>query len=313
MSRESSATLNYQLTNFAQGFMNDASAALELAERLAPTVPVAGGSGQYKQFDDLNSFQIYATERAMGGDAKRIEFAASDAYYNTKPNALEVTVDQEERERAGNSGGALAQQLLDQGKIKALLNSTLLSHVKKVTDFVIANTTAHASYGGWSNPDVDPIDQLDQVFDDLATATGGMGNLKLTLSLTAWRTIRNHPKTKARISSNQVLPLTREQLVASLAVPVDLGVYAITYNTAKLGQAATKARLISSHVFCHSSVASPSEYDPSPFKVFTMNRSKITSVRTYQPPSGRYDVHAVDWSEDLKQTSTVSMTRLALT
>jgi hypothetical protein len=311
MSRLSSATLNYQLTNFAQGFMNDASAALELAERLAPTVPVGGGSGQYKTFDDLNSFQIYATERALGGDANRIKFSAGDAYYNTKPQALEVTVDQEEREQAGDD--AFAQQLLDQGKIKALLNSTVLAHVKKVSDYVIANTTAHASFGVWSDPDVDPIDQIDQVFDDLSIACGGMGSLKLTLRQTAWRTIRNHPKTKARVSSNQSLPLTREQLVGCLAVPVDLGVYAITYNTAKLGQTVSKARLISAHVFCHASVDSPTPYDPSPFKVFTMGRNRVTGVRTYRPESGRYDVHAVDWSEDIKQTSTVSMTRIALT
>jgi hypothetical protein len=311
MSRTTSATLNYQLTNFAQGFMNDASAALELAERLAPTVTVPGGSGQYKTFHDLNSFQIYATTRALGGDANRIEFATDDAFYNTKPQALEVTVDQQEREQAGNE--ALAQQLLDQGKIKALLNSTMLAHVKKVTDYVIDNTTAESGIGEWSNPDIDPIEQLDQVFDDLATQTGGMLNLKLTMSLTSWRAIRNHPKVKARVNATQVIPLTREQLVSCLAVPVDLGVYAISYNTAKLGQSVTKARLVSNQVFCHASVASPTVYDPSPFKVFTMNRSRVTGVRTYQDQSGRYDVHAVDWSEDIKETSSVSMKRLAIT
>lgn len=312
MSRESSATLNYQLTHFAQGFMNDAMDAMQLAERLAPTVEVPGGNGQYKVFNDLNSFQIYATERALGGDANRIKFEASDAYYNTKPNALEVTVDQAEREQTGLDN-AIAQQLLDQGKVKALLNSTMLAHVKKVTDFVIANTTAHASFGEWSNEDIDPIDQLDQVFDDLATLTGGLLNLKLDLSLTAWRTIRNHPKVKARIAHNQSLPLTREQLVSSLAVPVDMNVHAISYNTAPLGKTISKARLATSHVFCHASVPSPTQYDPSPFKLFTMNRSRVTSVRTYQDQSDRYNVHAVDWSEDLKQTSTESMVRLAIT
>ena len=37
-----SATLNYQLTNYAQGLFNDIGDVMKLAERLAPTTPVPG-------------------------------------------------------------------------------------------------------------------------------------------------------------------------------------------------------------------------------------------------------------------------------
>lgn len=312
MSRETAATLNHQLTAFAQGHMNDLTASLELAERLAPTVPVPGGNGQYKQFNDANSFQLYETARAMGGDANRIKFDASDAYYNTKPQALEVTVDQEEREKAGLDN-ALAQQLLDEGKVKALLNSTSLSHVKKVVDAVLAAVAAEGGVGAWSNPDIDPIDQLDEQIDELSKQVGSTQFLRLTLDVTAWRTIRNHPKTKARVGNSQATPLTRQQLVDSLVIPVDLGIYSIVYNQAKLGQAQSKKRVLASEVLLHYSLPNPTQYDPSAFKVFTMDRSRVTSVRTWMHPSSRYDVHAVDWSEDIKQTSTLAMRRLSIT
>src|ERR1044071_2739927 len=126
MPRQTTATLNYQLTTFAQGHMNDTRRTMELAERLAPTVQVPGSSGQYKQFNDANSFQLYNTARALGGDPLRIEFAADDAFYNCKPQALEVTVDGEERRQAGEEN-SIAQQLLDEGKVKALLNGVSLS------------------------------------------------------------------------------------------------------------------------------------------------------------------------------------------
>ena len=59
-----SATLNYQLTAYAQGLWNDLVDVTKLAERLAPTTPVPGAAGQFKKFDDKNSFMPEATARA---------------------------------------------------------------------------------------------------------------------------------------------------------------------------------------------------------------------------------------------------------
>lgn len=315
MSRQSSATINYTLTSYAQGHMNDLAQTMRVAERLAPTVPVPGGTGQYKVFNDENSFDIYTTARALGGDANRIAFTADDASFNTKPNALEVTVDQEERDHAGSGGGdaALANQLLDEGKVRALLNATSLAHVKKVVDFVDAAITPEADLGVWTNPDIDPIEQMDQVVDQLATACGDVNGIKLTIDLTSWRVCRNHPKVKGRTSGVQVAGISLEQLRSMLAIPVDVEVHAISYNTAKLGQTKSKARIGAGRVFFTYSTPNPTQYDPSAFKVFTMNRNKVTAVRTWQHPSGRYDVHAIDWSEDLRETSTIGRRKIAVT
>lgn len=312
MSRQSAAALNYQLTAFAQGHMNDVSQTMELAERLAPTVQVPGSNGQYKQFNDLNSFQVYNTARAMGGDPTRIAFDAADQFYNCKPQALEVTVDSEERRQVGDDN-TIGQQLLDQGKIKALLNVNALSHVKKVVDTVVAALTPVDGVGKWSDPEIDPINQLDEQIDILATAVGNVAGIKLTMSLTAWRTIRNHPLVIKRCQGIQVGGISIEQLIGMLAVPVDAKAFAISYNAAGLGQAVNKRRLLTSTVLLTYSLPSPTQYDPSAFKSFTAGPGGITAVRSWTAPNGLYEGHFVDWSEDIKQTSTIAAKRIDLT
>lgn len=303
MPRAVTATLNYQLTNYAQGHMNDIRQTQELAERLAPTVQVPGTTGQFKKFDDINSFNIYDTTRVRGGDPTRIEFKATDGTFSCKPQALEVTVDQEDRRDAGEGATGLLNP--DELAVRALLNSQALSHTKKVVDAVTAALTAEDGVGNWSNNDIDPIDQLDSVIDTLATNCGDVGGIKLTLSLGAWRTLRNHPKSRSRCSGVQVGGITLDQLNSILAIPVDTKVFAISYNTKKLGQTASKSRLISSSVLLTYSVPSPSQYDPSAFKRFTAGVSGVMGVRSWASPNGLYEGHFVDWSEDIVQTSTI--------
>ena len=312
MSRSTSASLNYQLTAYAQGYMNDLGAALSLAERLAPTTPVPGTTGQYKIFNDKNSFQVYNTSRVLGGDPTRVEFSATDGTFNCKPQALEITIDQEERRQVGEDN-SVGNQLLDQGKIKALINLAALSHSNKVVAAVLAGLTAVADRGNWSNPDVDPIDQLDEQLDILTKEVGSVQNLKLDMDVTAWRTLRNHPKVKARTSGVQVGGITREQLAGLLMLPVDFQVSSIVKNTAALGQTPSKARVLASEVILHYSVPSATQYDPSAFKTFTAGMSSLTAVRSYMSTNGFYDGHIIDWSEDIVQTSATAARRISVT
>ena len=294
--------------------MNDLGDTLALAERLAPSTPVPGTTGQFKKFNDQNSFNVYDTARAMGGDPKRVEFAASDDTFSCKPQALEITIDKEERRQVGEESGAVGQQLLDEGKIKALINLTALSHVNKVVTAVLAAVTAVAARGNWSNPDIDPIDQIDEQLDALSLACGSAQNIKIDLDVAAWRALRAHPKVKARATGVQVGFITREQLAQMLLIPVDLKISSISKNTAGLGQTATKARVLASECLIHYAVPAPTQYDPSAFKTFTAGPgSSIMAVRSYMATNGFYDGHIVDWSEDIKQTSTIAMKRLSIT
>ena len=307
-----SASLNYQLTGYAQGLWNDLGDVIKLAERLAPTTSVPGSSGQFKKFDDKNSFKRPKTARALGGDPQLIAFAASDDTYACKPQALEVRVDLAEDQAAGNAGGDVQVQLLDQGKIRALINQQALGHVGDVVDAIIAGTTPTANIGNWDSPDIDPIDQLDQELLALSLNCGSTQNIKLTMDVASWNLLRNNPNVKKRSQFTQVQNITAAQMAELLIFPVDFMVANIVNDLAALGQPPSKSRIMSGTCLLHYSVPNATIYDPSAFKSFTVGAagSFIGNVRTYQAPNQLWRGHLVDWSRDIKQTSTLSMRRI---
>ena len=309
-----SATLNYQLTSYAQGLFNDLADVIKLAERLAPTTPVPGANGQFKKFDDKNSFMPEKTARALGGDPVVIAFSATDDYYNCKPQALEVRVDKEEDQAAGNAGGDVQQNLLDQGKIRALVNKVMLSHVIDVANAVVAGTTAQSGVGTWSDPNVDPIDQINQQLLGIAQDVGSTQNVNITMDLSVWNTIRTHPKVKARAlfgAGADVATISISQLNAALIFPCDIMPANVVYDQTRLNQTPSKARVLSGVCLIHYSLPGATIYDPSAFKTFTVGAAGfLGNVRTYIAPNQLWRGHLVDWSRDIHQTSTLSMRRL---
>lgn len=315
----SSATLNFQLTNYAAGVWNDISGVMSLAERLAPTCAVPGASGQYKDFSDKNSFRVYSTRRALGGEPNELRFEASDAFYNCTPQALQAKVDKAEDQQAGaiegNPNADLTRTLLDQGKIRALLNGTALSHVKDVVDTVLANTTPIANYGGWGVADIDPMDEINAALLAITQDCGSTQNIKITFDLGIWNGLRSHPKLKARLIGVQVEYVTIEQFKSLLIVPgVDVEVTNIIYDTAAFGQAAAKARVMAGTFLIHYSVPNATVYDPSAFKTFTVGpRALQNGVRSYYAPHMLWRAHLLDWSRDIKLTGSLCVKRIDVT
>ncbi|MFU8849294.1 MAG: hypothetical protein ACNA77_11335, partial [Opitutales bacterium] len=126
----SSSKFHVTLTNYARGLSQDLRSSL--ADFIAPEVIVPAATGQYKSFDDKNAFQILDTSRAVGGPARRLEFAASDPTYNCLPQALEIPIDDHERDEAGR-GDPLG---IEQAKTQTLVSSAVASHESKVFDAV---------------------------------------------------------------------------------------------------------------------------------------------------------------------------------
>lgn len=310
-----SATLNFQLTNYAAGVWNDISGVMSLAERLAPTTPVPGASGQFKDFSDKNSFKIYSTRRALGGDPNVIKFEAGDAFYNATPQALEARVDKAEDQQAGaidgNPNADLIRQLLDQGKIRALLNSVALSHAKDVVDFVLANTTPIAARGDWSNAELDPMDQINEALLALSLSVGSTKGVKITFDLGIWSQLRAHPKLKSRLIGVQVQYVSVEQFKSLLIFDCDVEITNIIYDTAALGQAASKKRVMAGTFLMHYSVPNATVYDPSAFKTFTVGPSALQNgVRSYQAANQLWRAHLLDWSRDIKLTGSLCVKRI---
>jgi len=309
-----SATLNYQLTAYAQGLWNDISEVIKLAERLAPTTPVPGAAGQFKKFDDKNSFLPEKTARSLGGDPVLIAFNATDDSYSCRPQVLEVRVDKEEDQAAGSEGGEVQVNLLDQGKIRALINKVALAHVLDVTSAVLTATAPGAITSQFSSPDIDPIDVINQQLLALAQNCGSTQNVKITMDLGVWNTLRTNPRVKARAlfgAGKDVSAISLEQLNSALIYPCDIMPANVVYDTTRQNQTSSKTRALAGVLLIHYSVPSATIYDPSAFKCFTVGSAGfLGNVRTYIAPNQLWRGHLVDWSRDIKQTSTLSMTRI---
>jgi hypothetical protein len=281
--------------------------ACALAEFVAPTVRVAAGVGQYKQYDAKNAFQTYDTARAVGATAKRIEFAANDPTFNCLPQALEIAIDDAEREAAGEQQGAL-----EEGKVRTLLSAATISHEDKVVT-VMKTLSAVSSRGQWSDTSVDPVAEIDEQIEGIVTATGMMPNA-LVFGLGAWRVFRNHPKVAAKQPGAAIIGVTENQAAALFINPgIAVRVGVLSKDTSKFGVGANKTNLVGAEVFMLIRSANPTAYDPGWMKTFSAGEGSVTAVRTYREERARSDILAIDWSEDIKITSSLAARRLTIT
>lgn len=301
-----SLQFNVTLTNYARGLAQDKASAL--AAFLAPEVVVGSAVGQFKSFSDKNAFQIYETARAIGGEATRIQFEADDPTYNCKPHALEIPIDQHERDGYGE-GDPLG---LERSKADVLVTSAILAHENRVVSKVKAAVAAEAGLGVYSAGANNPIEEIDGLIETIATATGQMPN-RLAIGLPAWKILRNHPKVLARFPGAQSVGVTMAQFASLLLNPaIEIRVGILSKDSAKPGKTASKSNLVGSELFVFSASQSPNQFDGSFAKTFRTRTGGVDTVRTYKTASGRADILAVDWTEDIQVTSTVSGKRITV-
>lgn len=305
MSLQSQASLRPTLTVFAQGNMQNR--AKTLADILAPTVRVPSTLGQYKRYSDKNTFVTPDTKRAIGGKATRIIMSSDDPTFNCQPHALEIAIDNAEREAAGpNISG------LEEGKMLTLLTQAALSHENAVV--AIAKTlSATAGKGQWSDKDADPVEELDEEIEAIATATGTMPT-NIVFGLGAWRVFRNHPNVKANAAMTSTRSINEQQAAAMFLNPnMSLDVGILSKDTTKFGGTASKVNIVGAEVFIFIRSANPTVYDPSWMKNFSAGDGGIASVRMYPAEDGRADILALDWSEDIQIVSSIAARRVSIT
>lgn len=304
MSKRSTAAMNPTLTNFAQGLAQDRTGSI--GDFLAPQVPVGASIGHYKQFNAKNQFVIYETARAIGGHANRIKFEATDPTYNAQPQALELPIDDAERDAAGED-----QLSLEQAKTDTLLTTGLIARENKILTVAKASLTAVSGKGVWSNAGNDPVAELDALIEAIAIATGIMPN-RIAFGIGAWRVFRNHPKVAARQPGAVVQGLKMEQAMSMLLNPSIQGkVGTLSKDTYKFGKDKDAVNIVGAEVFIYYASDTPSTFDPSFMKVFTSGVGGVYAVRMYREEPFS-DVMLLDWSEDVKVTSTASGRRLTI-
>jgi hypothetical protein len=307
MSSKSAATSNPVLTNYAQGLSQDRRSVL--AEFLAPTVVVPSTVGHFKKFDDKNLYQALTTGRAVGGAARRIEFDATDPTYNCKPQALEIAIDDSERDSAGASDPIL----LEQAKTAVLINTAVLSHENAVLTAIKAGLSAESGRGAWSNPDIDPIDQIDEQINTIAAATGLLPN-RIALGLGAWYILRKNPKIKARMGGVKVAGFGLQDFAACLLNPsIEARIGVLVKDTVKFPATKSTSNIVGDECFIFYANPTPSTYDPSFAKTFRGGTGSVDSVRTYRAETNRSDILAVDWSVDIQVVATAMAKRISVT
>ncbi len=304
MGLRAEASVNPTLTNYASGVLNDLQSAT--ADFLAPQVQVPATIGQYKAYDDKNAFQTHDTSRGVGGPARRIFMDVSEPTYNCLPQALEITIDDSERDAAGT----LNPLDLEQAKVKTLVQSSVLSHEKHVITTVNAAVAATGGVGVWSNDANDPVDEIDAQIEAIAKETGQMPNAIL-MGMTAWRRFRNNATAVAKQPGAALIGLNQGQASALLINPsTEIRLSTMAVDTTKQGKTRSNAFVNGDDVYIFVRSATPTIYDPSALKTFAGGRGGVSAVREYRDESSRSDVYAVDWSRDVKVTSAISIKRI---
>lgn len=301
MGKLGTSTFNETLKNYAFGVAQDVKTSL--ADFIAPRVPVGMGSGQFKKFNEKNAFQVYDTARAVGGPATRMEFSADDEYFNCAANALEATIDDQEREKAGD-----AQTALEEAKVRTLVINAALAREKKVFDLIKSGVSVASTWT--SSGDDDPIDLIDAEIEAIATATGLLPN-RMVIGLGAWRKIKNHAEVLKRQSGTSNKAVSLDVFAGMLLNPtIDIRVGVMAFDTAKMGKAANKQNVVGSEIFIFHGNDNPTQYDPGFAKTFSIGANSVEDVRMYREEKVRSDILAVDWSEDVKVISTLCAKRI---
>ena len=306
MGNLSTATYKETLKQYAYGVAQDVKSAL--ADFIAPRVPVGVGTGMFKKFNDKNAFQRYDTARAVGGPATRIVFASTDGNFNCEANALEVPIDDQEREKAGD-----AQSALEEAKTRTLVINASLAREKRVFDLVKANVAAAASKGAWSSSSsADPVDEIDEQIAAIANETGLMPN-RMVIGLGAWRILKNHANVLKRQTGVSNKGVSLEVLAGMLLNPaMDIRVGVMSADSAKMGKTASKSNVVGSEIFLFHGSDNPTQYDPGFAKTFSIGATSVEDVRMYRDEGCRSDIIAVDWSEDVQVVSTICAKRITV-
>jgi hypothetical protein len=272
---------------------------------MAPEVIVGSPIGKFKKFDDKNAFQAPDTSRALGGPARRLEFNGTDGDYNCQPQALEIGIDDAERENTGDTLG------LEQAKIKTVVNSAIRAFGKKVYDKAAAGLSAAAT-PAWSNPaSGNPISDLNTQIEAIVDATGEFPT-HIVMGVTAWRYFVQHDKVSDKFKSGVVTPQTVQAAGLLLAPGIEFVITPLVTDTAKPGVTKSTAQVYGANLFIMLSASAPSIYDPSFMKCFRTGMGGVESVRSYRDDRNRSDMYAVDWTEDIQVVSTASARRLTV-
>jgi hypothetical protein len=205
---------------------------------------------------------------------------------------------------------------MEKVKTRTLVSSAKVAHEHKVFTTAAASVPAvGGGVGAWGGEGstADPIAELDALIEELATQTGQMPN-RLAIGLPAWRRIRHNPAVLKRFPGAASVGVTLNQFASLLLNPqLDIRVGIMSADTTKPGKTRNVVNIVGSELYLFIAQAAPSVYDPSFMKTFRTRGGGVDIVRIYRAESNRSDILAVDWTEDIKVTSSICARRVTVT
>lgn len=305
---QDASTFNEPLTILAQGFM--AQRKDTLIDFVAPFVPTGTADGDYKYFDQDDPFQLYDTAIPEEGTSKTVHFNATTKQFNCNPHGLKIPLTDWERKKAGAKG----YEILRQGKLNTLLSTQLVNREHAGWAKIFAAVAAESGKGAWTGSagaSKDPIDEMDELIEKINNATGSMPTA-IVLGLTAWRILKNHPRIRTIVSGIEKRVALEDIRGALLNPEIDIRVGSMPYKPSKLGKGAAKKGIIGSDILIFHRSDSPSTDDMSAFKTFSIDGGASPEVHTLEDTINHKTYDEVMWSEDLRVTAPIAVSRITV-
>lgn len=199
------------LTSVVQGFLD----AEFIGHVLFPRVPVAQRGGQIIEFGKEH-FRLSNMRRAPGAETKRVEFGFGKGVYAVVQDSLEAIVAREHQQEA-NAGPNinLAERSVNvvMRKILRGLENEQAAAARNAAAYAASNKLAVTGNDKWTDPDSDPVAQMDSAKEAVRAKIGTYPNT-LVLSPKTFLALKNHPKLIDRFKFTSSAVITEQMLAA---------------------------------------------------------------------------------------------------
>ena len=197
------------LSGIAQGYVH----AQRVGHTLFPAIDVLQRGGTVIEFG-RESFLNYKSRRAPGADAVSIQFGYEGKPYSLSQFSLDAPIPREHMEES------LAVPGIDLGKraVNVTMDSlTLTLEIEQAelagnpASYPAANKLTLAGAAQWSDPDSDPIGDIDAAKDQVRTTCGVEPN-RMVIGNKGFRALKRHPKIMDRFKYTTAESITAKML-----------------------------------------------------------------------------------------------------
>lgn len=299
----SSLSSNAELRAYAQGTARQNIS--QVAEFLAPEVPVSKSVGHFKKYDDKHRFRVPNTRRSVGGKATVLEFNVSDATYNCSPHAIDVPVDKLEALEVAEAMDLIKEGADDAAEVAGL------AHEQAVIEKALTAAGAGTNHN-FELAATDPVKIIDDAILQVAKAAkhSNLMEIGVLFGPTAFLRYKHNAKVKdQKKGGGKTVAINLEDVVALQIGGVDARMSTMLLDTAAEGLDQDIEFMLDDTILIFIRKANPTRRDPSFMKTFRL-RSGILAPRVYEREDGRVDVAAFDWSEDVQVTNELAVIRI---